>query len=474
MILSIAWKNVWRNKTRSLVVIVAVTLGLYGAVFGAALMMGMMEKVDDSIQNEVSHIQIHHPEFRDNLKPEFSITNTNELLTEINKHPKVVSSCSRIKTLGMGSNSYSSIGVMINAIDPIKEKEVTKLYTTLIDSAGTYFEEDWNNAILISSRVAKKLKIVQFKITDQTLSILKKNKVPKEVLTKLEPIKGENFRKEKKFLEKLEELLGKDDLEKYESALIYNTISYKIRSKVVFRFQDVNGETVNEAFKVVGVFKTNNSMFDEMNVFVKKDYFTKLTGFDEKTSHEIAILLENDKTIDEDTETIAALCPDMETVNFFDLDPMLVVMVKFSFLYYYIIIIIILFALGFGIVNTMLMAVLERVKELGMLMAIGMNKARIFFMIILESIFLSIIGGIFGMFLGGFTSWRVGISGWDMSAYAEGFEAVGYSSVMYPKISWEFLIGTTILVILTGVISAIYPARKALKLNPADAIRSDA
>ena len=78
------------------------------------------------------------------------------------------------------------------------------------------------------------------------------------------------------------------------------------------------------------------------------------------------------------------------------------------------------------------------------------------------------------MILGGLTSWRVGITGWDLSAYAEGFEAVGYSSVMYPQISWELLVGTTIMVILTGIISAIYPARKALKLNPSEALRTDA
>ena len=67
--------------------------------------------------------------------------------------------------------------------------------------------------------------------------------------------------------------------------------------------------------------------------------------------------------------------------------------------YLFIFLIIILLALGFGIVNTMLMAVLERVKELGMLMAIGMNRKRVFRMIMLETVFLGLTGAMVGTML---------------------------------------------------------------------------
>ena len=475
MILSISWKNIWRNKTRSLVVITAVTVGLFGAVFGVALMQGIMEqRSHDAINNEISHIQIHHKKFRNNFKTEYYIPKSEVLLEKIRAVPNVKGACSRMKTMAMGFNSYATVGMMINAIEPEQEKQVTTIYQNIIDSAGTYFEADWDNAILISSTLAKDLKIVQFKITDKTIEKLHTTKMTDETILKINSLKGELFRKEKQFTKKLEELVGKENFEEYETVILNNSIRYKIRSKIILKFQGADGKMIDEAFKVVGIFKTTNSMYDKMNVFVKKTHFVEITGFDKSNSHEIAIMLDSEKELEETTAKISALCPNLETINYFKIDPMLEMMTKWAFLYNYIIIIIILFALGFGIVNTMLMVVLERVKELGMLMAIGMNKKKIFLMIMLESVFLSIIGGILGMLLGGLTSWQIGIHGWDISQYAEGFEAMGYSAIIYPSLTWDFLFGTTILVVLTGIISSIYPARKALKLNPADAIRTDA
>ncbi len=475
MILSISWKNIWRNKVRSLVVIIAITIGLFGAVFGVALMNGMiLQRADEMIKNNISHIQIHHPEFRNNFKSEFIIPDLDQLEQKLDNSEIVKSYASRVKTMAMGTNSYESVGVIINAINPEQEKKVTEIYKSIVDSSGTYFESDKENSVLISSTLAKKMKIVQFEITDKTIEELRKRKFSEENIDKLLTIKNELFRKEKDFNLKIEELIGEEQFEIYEKIIADLSIKYKLRSKIIFKFQNADGEMIDELFKVVGVYKTTNAMYDQMNVFVKKDYFVKISKIAPNTAHEIAIMLESEKDIDNKTAQIQALATDLEVLNFFDIDPMMEMTVKWAQIYYYILVIIILFALGFGIVNTMLMVVLERVKELGMLMAIGMNKTKIFLMIMLESVFLSLIGGVVGMILGAVSTWQLGINGWDISQYSEGMEAVGYSSVIYPSLSVDFLIGTTILVILTGIISAIYPARKALKLNPADAIRSDA
>jgi ABC-type antimicrobial peptide transport system permease subunit len=134
---------------------------------------------------------------------------------------------------------------------------------------------------------------------------------------------------------------------------------------------------------------------------------------------------------------------------------------------------IILAALAFGIINTMLMVVLERTRELGMLTAIGMNKRRVFSMIMLESVFLSLVGGIAGMVLSYLMILTTSKTGIDLSQYAEGFGALGYSAQVFPEITPGFFGIVTILIIITGVLSSIYPALKALKLDPAEAIRSE-
>ncbi len=133
---------------------------------------------------------------------------------------------------------------------------------------------------------------------------------------------------------------------------------------------------------------------------------------------------------------------------------------------------IILIGMLFGIINTMLMAVLERIRELGMLMAVGMNKFKIFFMIVLETIYLAISGGVVGLILGALTISYYSKAGIDLSFAAEGLESYGYDSIIYTYINPAYYPILAGMVIIMAIIAAIYPAIKALKLNPAAAIRT--
>ena len=160
-------------------------------------------------------------------------------------------------------------------------------------------------------------------------------------------------------------------------------------------------------------------------------------------------------------------------MNWKKLQPDLAMMTGMVEQFYLIFGLIILAALAFGIINTMLMVVMERTRELGMLTAIGMNKRKVFSMIMLESVFLSLIGGVTGMIISYILISITSHTGIDLSQQAEGFEAFGYSAIVYPMISARFFVMVAVLIIITGVLSSIYPSMKALKLNPVEAIRSE-
>jgi len=476
MILQISWKNVWRNKLRSLVVILSVTSGIFGGVYAIAMMEGMSkQRFQAAVDNETSHIQIHHAKFNENKDAKFYIENSTQIIEEIKNMPEVKSVSGRSIFMAMANTSRANTGFMLYGINTEQEKQVTKIYETLKDSAGGYFEEEWSNQILISERVADNLQLSDYKLTEMSLENLKVKDVPIEIISLLEPLKDEKFRNKRIFKDTLKSVIGEKNLKKYEFAILSYSREFKMRSKIEVQLQAANGDLVKKTFKVSGIYKTKNMLFDETTVFVKDSEIKDLTGYDENSAHEIAIMLNNPEDVKKFAAKLKEKYPDFEVQTWGEIQPMLLMMSEWMGVYYYFFVIIILFALGFGIVNTMLMVVLERVKELGMLMAIGMNRVKVFSMIMLESVFLSVTGGIIGVIFSAILINITGKNGLDFSQYiGEGFEAMGFDSVVYPSLTMDYYIIITILVILTGIISAIYPARKALKLNPADAVRSDA
>jgi len=125
---------------------------------------------------------------------------------------------------------------------------------------------------------------------------------------------------------------------------------------------------------------------------------------------------------------------------------------------------VILFALGFGIVNTVLMSVLERRSELYMLMAIGMNRTRVMQMIIAESTILTMLGGFLGMLIALAIVWITRKTGIDVSATFGSFQQLGITTIIHPVITVSQFIVIAIMVVITGILSAIMPARMAVKL----------
>ena len=404
MIIKIAFKNVWRNKTRSLIVIISIILSLAGGIFTASIITGMVEqKVRTGINNEVSHIQIHDPDFLKNYESRYIIPHADSIAENILKMPDVKAVCKRTRITGMVASPNSSAGIQIIGVDPLQEKKVSSLYATIPDSSGGYFIGSRKNQIVIGRKLADKLKV-------------------------------------------------------------------RLKSKVVIRFQNTDGNLTEAAFSVNGIFQTANNVFDEMNVFVKKNDLDLLTGEDNGIQ-EIAVILNDIEKIPVAEDSLKSKLPGLDIQDWTEIRPDMGLVTSVIAIEVYIILGVILFALAFGIVNTMLMIVLERTRELGMLMAVGMSKSRVFRMIMMETIFLTVIGGIIGMLLSvamvGFFQQR----GIDLSSFSKGLGAFGFDPKIYPFISREFYINLSVMIFCTGILSAIVPARKALKLKPVEAIR---
>ena len=247
----------------------------------------------------------------------------------------------------------------------------------------------------------------------------------------------------------------------------------KLKTRIVLTVQDMSGNLTGGAFRVVGIFRTHNSTFDENTVFVKRGDLSRLIGAQGDAIHEVAVLLDSYDATDSITAVLKKKYPDLTVQSWKEIQPEVGMMENLMQQMMYLFVIVILIALSFGIVNTMLMAVLDRRREFGMLMAVGMSKPRIFIMVMVETVLLSVTGGVAGMLLGGSAVAATSRTGVDLSSIGKGLAAMGYNPLVYPYVDTAFFAGMCLLVVITAIGASIYPAFKALALNPADAVRSE-
>lgn len=254
------------------------------------------------------------------------------------------------------------------------------------------------------------------------------------------------------------------------SQILSTKLNAKINTTIQCTFLNAQGESSVCLFKVVDIYNTNNSLYDEINAFVKMEdlrEYTQLSGI-----HEIVIKLENEFNVESFRSKLIQQFPNHQIDSWRGIAPELGYADKMMNLILIIFLIIIMLALAFGIINTMLMAVIERKKELGMLLSIGMNKRKVFWMIIWESIFLALISGPLGLLSSYLAITTFANHGIDLSFAATGLKSVGIESTIYPYVEDRFYYIISFLVILTAILSSIYPAMRALKLNPSETLRT--
>ena len=402
-LIKIAWRNVWRNKIRSGVVIISIVLGIWAGLFVMAMTLGLNEqRMNGAISTYLSHVQVHDAQYSKEQNINYYIQNKEKILNKIESDNNIKAYAKRTIVTAMAANSNGSYGVQIVGINPAEEKKLTSISDKLIE--GTYLNKFKRNPIVIGKALADKLDL-------------------------------------------------------------------NLRSKIVITLQDINSNIVSTSFRVEGIFKTSSSMFDEATLFVKMDDLEQITGLSGQI-HEIAILansIDNTEKIKSDlnkdilgskAETWSDIAPELGYAN------------EMMSRFIYIFMGIIFLALAFSIINTMLMAVLERRKELGMLMSVGMNKSRIFSMITLETLFISALATPIGMLLSFWTISYFGEVGIDLSVVAKGLESLGIGTRIYTFLPRQLYINITFLSLLVTFVSALFPARRALKLNPVEAIKA--
>ena len=397
----LAWRNLWRNHRRTIIMISAVTIGVWAMILMTALMRGMVnDMLRDGIQTLPGHVQIHHPEFPDDPSINNLIPATEAEINNIFGDQDFKAWASRVKVPAVITSERESRGVTLLGIDPAVEIPITFVADDIVE--GRFLEDTGDSGVVIGRKLA----------------------------------------------DKLDTRLGK---------------------RIVLMSQDPDNEIADRGFRIVGIFDSDLDSHEETFVFAGKETIQKMLGIEDRVT-EIVFLGQDYRNVELVFQKVSELAKaDFEVKRWYELDRYLGAMLKMMDGFVLVWVIVIFLALSFGLVNTLVMAVFERIREIGLMLALGMRPSSIVGQVIFESLFLLCIG----LALGNALAWLTVVplkDGIDISGVAEGVAMMGASSVLYPDLQLGDVITANVIVLALGFLASLSPAWRASRYQPVEAI----
>lgn len=402
MLLTIAWRNIWRNKRRSLIVLSSVAVGLVAILLNDGLSIGMIRQIfENQIGSHVSHIQIHSKGFNDNKVIQNSMSDPGKVTEVLARTPGIEHYSHRVVTYGLLSSAVNSSGCIIVGIDPAEEQTITTIDRSIVE--GTYLTGK-RHEVVIGRKLAEKLNV-------------------------------------------------------------------GVGDKVVGMASTVSGSVGADMFRVVGLFQTVSSAFDKSYMFISLENAQEMLEMGAGIS-ECAVITQDRRRAEEVRDRlVSALGPSYEVLTYADIMPLMISQMQIYEESMYIVYVIVGLAMIFGIINTMLMSVFERIREFGVLMSIGMKNSRLVGMILMEAALLGGLGAAIGLLAGLGLLIPLSHSGLNLSMFSESLTSFGSGSVIFPVLRLEAVAEAVVIMPFIAVIGAIYPAFKAIRFEPVRAVR---
>ncbi len=270
-----------------------------------------------------------------------------------------------------------------------------------------------------------------------------------------------------------ERLAGPDDAHVVIGEALAKQLSTDVGRRLVLITQGADGLNREAGFRIAGIYDADGENLEKIFVFTGVERLQALV--DAPVFTEVSIKL-TDPSAGNATEafsikdSLAAFFDDLQVLDWQQLEPQAAAMFAFADAAIFIWFLIMMGALIFGLVNTLVTAVMERVREFGMLRAVGMRPGAVVVQVVLESTLIMAAGVLLGLLCGWlFISW-IG-DGIDLARWSQGIEMFGMRSLLVPKL----LVGDMVLVaamsLFFGFFAALYPAWRAVKIKPLDALR---
>jgi len=254
------------------------------------------------------------------------------------------------------------------------------------------------------------------------------------------------------------------------------TLKSKVGDEIVAVTQAADGSMGNELFTVAGIIKTGSVVRDRSGAYLHQADLQELLVLEDQL-HEISLLAKEDEGIPALAASVAAALEGSELLSrtWGEINPMMKTMISFQDMFLFIMLLLVFSVAALGILNTMLMSVFERTKELGVIRALGLKPRQMVLLVVLESTALAAVASVVGVALGLVLDAYLVFVGLDFSSMMGSFTFAGlsFNPMMYGYVRPESVVALVVGLFLITVLASLWPAIRAARLKPVDAMRQE-
>jgi ABC-type lipoprotein release transport system permease subunit len=251
------------------------------------------------------------------------------------------------------------------------------------------------------------------------------------------------------------------------------TMKLSVGSRVIFSSQNLEGDLSSISLRIKGIVQTTNPAIDDMALFVSLSQAQEFAGLSVDDSTQIALRIDPQANLTKTKEKITTLLPNEDIYTWLELYPALEQMQEMMKVFNGISFFIVMLVVLIGIMGVMLVSILERLREFGILLAIGEPYKNMRLQVVIEALILGLGGYIIGAVLGAAVLYYMKSYGLDLSAFSDGLEEFGMASTIYATIKSSYFSTTFIAIIIAALLSVILPIHRLKKLNPIEVIQGD-
>jgi len=405
--IKMAWRNIWRNSRRSVLTILAILFATMLLVFMLSFQFGSYDTmINTAVKIHTGHVQVQAEGYRDKMDVRLAVPDPGAVDDVIKDIPGIEAYTSRANAFSLVSSSDRTYGVLLTGIDPEREAKVSTLKKLV--RRGEYLAPGDTDMALVGELLARNLKV-------------------------------------------------------------------DIGDELVVLGQGRDGSVAASVLKVKGIFRSGEDKFDRNSVQMPLGYFQDVFSMGGAV-HEVVVLGRSLEGVKEIKRSLGSGVRGIDSdgnlvvLDWMELMPGLVQSIKLDLVSGLIMYFILIVVVAFSILNTFLMAIFERKREFGVIMAIGMTPRRLMKSLFLESVMITLIGIILGIISGGLVTWYFQVHGILISGASEVLSQYGLPDRLYPQLSvLSVSIGAGIVLIIT-ILTAIYPVLKVRLLRPVEAM----